>query len=144
MNVTPARSAVMPAVIGTSVVSPLSGNASNSAACCKAVNMMSPEAGTGTGSMGSMGSTIGSAGSSPPLWTQPYMTAVRATIEHAAIKLRVSFVFFMAPRLSFEEASIYRSLPRPTFYCSIAPIPRRNAHQCINSPFSRLFLASPP
>ena len=44
-------------------------------------------------------------GSSLPLWTQPYMTAVRATIEHAAIKLRVSFVFFMAPRLSFEEAS---------------------------------------
>ena len=28
------------------------------------------------------------------------MTAERATIEHAASKLRVSFVFFMAPRLS--------------------------------------------
>ena len=36
----------------------------------------------------------------PPSWTQPYMTAVRATIEHAASKLRVSFVFFMASRLS--------------------------------------------
>ena len=31
---------------------------------------------------------------------QPYMTAERATIEHAASKLRVSFVFFMASRLS--------------------------------------------
>ena len=34
------------------------------------------------------------------LWAQPYMTAERATIEHAASKLRVSFVFFMASRLS--------------------------------------------
>ena len=40
------------------------------------------------------------AGVLSPLWTQPYMTAESATIEHAAIKLRVSFVFFMAPRLS--------------------------------------------
>ena len=38
--------------------------------------------------------------SSPPSWTQPYMTAERATIEHAASKLRVSFIFFMALRLS--------------------------------------------
>ena len=39
-------------------------------------------------------------GPSLPLWVQPYMTADRATIETAAIKVRVSFVFFMAPRLS--------------------------------------------
>ena len=51
------------------------------------------------GSIGSAG-TIGSGVpdmsvavgvESPPLWTQPYMTAVRATIEHAASKLRVTF-----------------------------------------------------
>ena len=54
----------------------------------------------GMGSIGSISIASSAGAGSLPSWTQPYMTAERATIEHAASKLRVSFVFFMAPRLS--------------------------------------------
>ena len=55
-------------------------------------------AAAGGGGSSITGSSI--TGSSPPPPPQPYMTAERATIEHAAINLRVRFIFFMAPRLS--------------------------------------------